>query len=292
MIDYLDVNNVRVAGDNGSRAVTLIDGLFGTTGVRGQFYDRPEAHGSVEAPNAYMPYRLVIIEGEVSASSIPLAFQEFSVVDAAFRGALDTLVPVRWRAEAGSTDVEGWARLAGPVTPKLTADERGPRIMYQAQLRFPDPVWRTVATSSASTGVAATTGGIPFPIPFKIPFSQSSTSGTVTVTNTGDSPAWPTVTVTGPTTGLRIQCQTTGVMMEFPLLNMVAGQYLTIATATPGRAAMLDGVNVQGEVDWSVSGWPSAPPGASTWAFQSLGGGTTSDTTLTVAWQSGYVSPF
>ena len=114
----------------------------------------------------------------------------------------------------------------------------------------------------------------------------------MTVTNIGDSLAWPTITVTGPTTGLRIECQTTGVRMEFPLLNLVSGQYLTVTTGTPGRAALLDGVNVQGEVDWSVSGWPSAPPGSSTWAFQSLSGGTTSDTTLTVAWQSGYVSPF
>lgn len=292
MIDYLDVNGVRVAGSSSpNRVVTLIDGLFGTTGVRGQFYDRPEADGSVEHPAAFMPYRLVVVEGEVTAASVSAAFQEFGVLDAAFRGGIAGTVPVRWRAEGGSLDVEGFARLAGPVTPKLSADARGPRILYQAQLRFPDPVWRSVTSQSVSTGVAAYTGGMPFPIPFPIPFSQLS-AGIVTVTNTGDAAAWPVITITGPCSGVRVTCQTTGVQLEFPLLNLNAGQYLQIVTAPDGRAATVDGTNVQGAIDWSVSGWPSAPAGDSSWTFQSLGGGTTSSTTLTVAWQTGHVSPF
>lgn len=292
MIDYLDVNGVRVAGSSSpNRVVTLIDGLFGTTGVRGQFYDRPEADGSVEHPAAFMPYRLVVVEGEVTAASVSAAFQEFGVLDAAFRGGIAGTVPVRWRAEGGSLDVEGFARLAGPVTPKLSADARGPRIMYQAQLRFPDPVWRSVTSQSVSTGVAATVGGIPFPIPFPIPFG-TYLSGVVTVTNNGDAAAWPTITVTGPANGLRIQCQTTGAQIELPTLNLLSGQYLTVTTSPTGRGVVVDGVNRVGDVDWGVSSWPSAPPGSSSWTFQALTGGTSSDTTLTVAWQSGYVSPY
>lgn len=290
-LTYLRVDGEILTGV-GVRGLTAVEGLFGPPGVRGDVFDRPEADGVVEPESQYLPARIVILEGRVVGSTVAAAYQEFAAIDTALRNGLSGYVTVKWQPEGLTLELQGEARLAGPVLPRLRAATPGRLIEYQAMLRMADPVWYDQTADSAGAGAATSVGGIPFPIPFPIPFLSGASGGTVTVANAGNATVWPTITITGPINAPVVGNTATGEYLYFDTLNMVAGDTLTIVTNPFGRGATVAGSSVQGAIDWSISTWPSVAAGQSdVFQFYPQNGGTDVNTTLTVDWRDAYMTP-
>ena len=82
-------------------------------------------------------------------------------------------------------------------------------------------------TLSTASVMLASGGG--FSIPFSIPFDIAPTiGGSVTVTNSGNIEAWPTILLSGPATSPAISNQTTGKILTFSNIGLAAGSSITI----------------------------------------------------------------
>jgi hypothetical protein len=84
------------------------------------------------------------------------------------------------------------------------------------QWRCPDPAWQSLPRSLSLAATGAAVSGLVFPLftpasgtyaaPGSLDFGSTSTSSSSgTLTNAGNTPAWPVVTVTGPCPGFTIQ---------------------------------------------------------------------------------------
>lgn len=80
----------------------------------------------------------------------------------------------------------------------------------------------------------------------------------VTITNTGDVPAWPVITVTGPGVDLNVQNQTTGAVWQFTG-TIAAGSELVVDTRPGRKSVRLDGNNAFARLSPTSSLWPLAP---------------------------------
>jgi hypothetical protein len=107
------------------------------------------------------------------------------------------------------------------------------------------------------TGMAGSTGGLPFPLTFPLAFGSAS-GGSVTVDNTGTIKSWPIMRIAGPVVNPRIINPATGDELRVNL-TLAAGEYLDIDTAA--RTVLLQGTASRRK-DVATSGeWLPVPPG-------------------------------
>lgn len=288
MLAYLTVGSEQLH-DTSTRSLVAVDGLIGLPAPRGTVYDRPEADGAVEPANQYLSARIVTLEGEVWGQNVDTMFADFGLVARQLEAALSNDVVVSWQHYQGAVQLQGNARLAGEILPKI--DGGAAVIAYQVQLRFADPRWYSQTEQSIATGSPSTSGGMPLPVVFPIPFGAGATGGSVSVTNSGTTTAYPTITIQGPIIAPVVENLTQGVALYFDGLNLAAGDSLVIDMNPTARTALVNGDNVAGAIRWTSSRFFGIGAGATeTIDFYGQGAGYGAGTTMTVAWRDAYSS--
>ena len=244
----------------------------------------------MEPANQFLTARVITIDGEVWGASVDAAWSSWNTVQSVLLGAVQTPVLLKFRRAGGTLDLQCTVRTASDAQVDLSADLYGPFLRYHVALRAADPYLYSQTTQSVSVGAPAAGTGMPLPIIFPIPFG-SATGGTVAATNSGNAPAWPVMSVSGPAVNPVVGNATLGIFLYFDGLSLAAGDTLTITTNPAARAADVGGVSKLGNIRFLDSVWPYMTPGVSqTWQFYAAGGGTSGTTTLTVAWQDTYIS--
>lgn len=152
------------------------------------------------------------------------------------------------------------------------------------QLVATDPRRYTPAVQTASCGLASSSGGLTYPITYPLTWGTTS-NGTLTITNGGDTPTPPTLVITGPGTTPAIVRQDTGQVLQFNL-TLSATDVLTV-NVQDGTAS-LNGTSIYGALDASSASIASflMPPGATTLGLRVASG---TGTTLTATWQNAYL---
>ena len=119
------------------------------------------------------------------------------------------------------------------------------------QWRCPDPVWQSVPNTVALSATSAAPSGLWFPLfapvsgtyvsPGALDFGSTTVSGSsATLTNAGNTPAWPVVVLYGPTTiPATVTLDGNSVTYSQPV---PAGQTVTIDYKT-GRATLTGNVD-------------------------------------------------
>lgn len=137
---------------------------------------------------------------------------------------------------------------------------------------------------SASCGLASTSGGLAYPITYPITWGTVS-PGTLTITNSGDTPTPPTLTITGPGTTPAIVRQDTGQILLF---NLTLSTTDVLVVNTLDGTVTLNGASVYGALDPSSAPIASLlmAPGTTTLGLRVASG---TGTTLTATWQNAYL---
>lgn len=132
---------------------------------------------------------------------------------------------------------------------------------FSFSLIAPDPRRYSLDTTSASTGLPVTSGGLSLPITLPITIGATTTSGLLTLTNSGDMPTRPTLTITGPCPPCTI--------------THSSNRRLTVPDAVPaGRSLVLDtdarSAVLDGTASRVVTGtWFELDPGVNSIQFAS-----------------------
>lgn len=286
-LEYFDAGAVRL-GDTGTRSVTSVAGLIGLPQIRGAPFDRPEQDGAVEPFNQFLSARPVTVAFEVWADSIAAAFEDFGVIAQALEAMIHAEGLLKWKVFGDTRDLQMGARLVGSVLPNLDADDQGPFLRGLAQFRCADPRAYSQMQQVNVTGAPTLVGGFPYPLPYPIPYGLGITGGSVVVENAGNTDSWPVIYLAGPASGPVITIGSDS--LAFPTLVIGLGQTLTIVTNPTARAATVDGSNVLGALRFADSVFAPLAPGQTTVSFYTLGGATTTDTTLSVAWRDAWTA--
>lgn len=119
--------------------------------------------------------------------------------------------------------------------------------------------------------------------------AMGSSGSPAAVVNTGDVEAWPTITVTGPTsgttTGLELTNATTGDTLTLGSLTFEAGDTITVEGRPGYEAIDQDGVNLMGKRTDGTRPW-SLPVGTSSVYVTATGG---TGVTASISWTPGWV---
>lgn len=143
----------------------------------------------------------------------------------------------------------------------------------QVGWRAPDGVQESAAevTESVSAG-SDVEAGITFPLVLPFTFAAGSSSGTATVTNDGNTSAYPVIRLYGPCTNPVIENETVGRSIVFGNadvgdLVLAAGEYVELDVRA--RTVLLDGETQSRHqyMDFVESGWWALEPGANAVRF-------------------------
>lgn len=275
--------------ETGSRAIADDQGLLGTTRVRGDADDLPEADGGIEPLDLYLGSRIITLSGEVWGATVQAARAEFAAIDVALRWSHHKRLLMLFRLDdAAAVDLQGYVRLIGDLPTRF---QGGTAVLeYQAQLRAADPYWVSQSQKSGVVGAPSTSGGIPTPLPTPIP-TGSGGGNTIAVTNVGNADAWPVITVQGPINGPVVENLTRGELLAFPALVVGAAQTLVIDTNPVTEAVTVGGLPVVGSLRWDDAVFPRITAlKTETFRFYGLGGGYDASTNMTVAWRDTYTT--
>lgn len=131
-----------------------------------------------------------------------------------------------------------------------------------------------------------------FPITFPILFSALEASATITYQGTWLS--YPTITITGPSTGISITNTTTGEVINISAALGVGDSLIVTLTPSSKTVVKNDGTNMIGSVDpasdlgtWHLAPDPEAPGGANDISVAITGAGPSSG--VTVEWYTRYI---
>lgn len=292
MLDILQLGSLVLhnASVNIANLVDHVDGLVGVTTPRGQSIARPEGHGSIPPARRYLEDRQVIIEGELYAATVALAWAQFDLLNAILADGLDSPQTLTWKRLGGAVTFATQVRTIGAVLPTLA--DGAAKMPYQLHLEQNDPAAYDVANRLVVASAPTASGGMPFPMIFPIPFGAGVVGGNVAATNAGNFPTWPTLSITGPISGPVVGNATRGEWLFFETLNVAAGDTLIIECDPAGpRTATVGGSSVMGTLRQVDAAFPCISRNAvEQFQFYGLGGGYTVSTTLSVASNDAYVS--
>jgi len=140
-------------------------------------------------------------------------------------------------------------------------------IPFVLQWKCPDPL-RYGDSSSASTGLPTSGGGLPYPLAYPLTYGTAGNPGQVTVRNPGTAEAPVVFTITG-SLPLGFEISGAGQRITYPL-EVPAGQAVTIDTGT--GTVLVEGTSDRRSY-LTNSDWMQVPAGGSlTVQFTSLGG--------------------
>jgi hypothetical protein len=246
-------------GTDRDMALTDLSGWLEKPALRGSNTDRPGRHGAI-AGRKHAEGRTVEVELTVTAADDDMAilraiddvcaFEEEPVEEplVIWAGTPEPqLISARLEKAAIPTDYE-WS--VGYHRVRLQWVATDPR-------RYS---WEAYTSPVLGMPGGATTG-ITFPLTFPITFGGGVASGSLSLPNTGNAPAFPVFTLTGELSAPVITRSDTSQRLQFaPSFVLGDGQTLVIDTGT--RSVLLDGVSRRDAL--VVADWFSLPRNSST----------------------------
>lgn len=256
-----------------------VQGWYGRAGVgvRTARADRPGRDGQLRG-NSYRTERIITLGGLAYAPD-PATLDAAGETIAALcddASTLHTLIGT----DASGIDKQAMVELNAESKFEHQTDRVA---AWQIQLAAPDPLRYATAASTASCGLATTSGGLTFPLVFPLDFGPGAGGGTLLLTNAGNTATWPTWTITGPVTNPVII--NTGTSERLALtITIDAGQQLILDT--DARTVMLQGVASRRGSLAATSTWFPLRAGSTPVAFQASSYDPA--VSLTAAWRSAW----
>jgi len=222
----------------------------------------------------------IIFQSGVNPSVVSRPNQHGSWIDAAWRdGLAGSFTLYNMAADSATRQSQSDAMMK--ILDQMLGDGSATRQISGLQLTNP-PAWATVggtlksvsftlqtekpyAELSSSTNydtasMTATGGG--FTVPLTIPFTLTgSGAGTATVTNTGNTDAYPTIQVYGPLSAFTIVNSNSGYRLAFPNGSIASGDYWTIDLFARSVYQNASTVSMLSALDLSQSTWFGFAPG-------------------------------
>lgn len=160
----------------------------------------------------------------------------------------------------------------------------------QVELVATDPRIYATTLTSASTRLAATSGGVTFPATFPLSFGSASSGGLISLTNAGTFATDSTMTITGPVVNPIVDNVTQGLSL---LLGITLSATDTLVLDTFARTVVLNpnaaGVGASRSSTLLYgSTWWSLPAGQTQLRYRNNGSYTTSQ--LTVSFRSAWLA--
>jgi hypothetical protein len=167
-----------------------VTGWDGSPATTGELTQRASDHGSW-APAAYLPSRVIGVAGSFLA--------DWGSANAAI-GRLAAAIPVSTLAPVvvtgGGPDLQAMVRQEG----ELLVAQAGATTNFSFSLVAPDPRRYSTEVDTLSTNLPQSTGGLSIGAGLSLPLTVNATaaSGLLSVTNDGNFPTRPMLTVVGP----------------------------------------------------------------------------------------------
>ncbi|MEU4205580.1 hypothetical protein AB0F64_37410 [Streptomyces sp. NPDC026294] len=148
----------------------------------------------------------------------------------------------------------------------------------------PDPRLYSLAEHTASTTAYSPAAGRTYPLTFPRVYGPAGSSGRLTISNAGDSDAYPLLRIDGPVAQPIVEHIGTGATLALTG-TLQPGEYLVVDIRT--RAVLLMGSAPRRDWVRAGSAWPVLAPGDNEIAFRgaALPGAPGQTSTLTVTWR-------
>jgi hypothetical protein len=267
VIDQLIYNSLDLhAITAGVRMVDKVTGLVGFPDPRDTSRDRPEGDGAIESPRVFLKPRVITIEGVVFPDAVNSAYTNWRATQKAVLAGVRTQQLLQWRTTGSGLDLQALCRVAGSMQADLVAKGNQHGYEYQLMLRAADPI-AYASTGSSVTGAAS--------------------GASITITNAGDAPTYPVISVHGPaTTSFTITNTTQSKLLKF--LSAIGSTSTAVIDTNPNtRSAKIGATDIIGTLDYTVSDWFAIQPGA-TETITLTTTGVTAATILSATWRNAY----
>lgn len=246
-------------GEDETTALTDLTGWLDKPSLRGGSTDRPGRHGAI-AGRKHAEGRTVEVELTVTADDEDMALLRAIDDVCAFEEEPVEEPLVIW---AGTTSPQLIAarleKAAIPTDHDWSVGHHRIRLQWVAS----DPRrYDFLAYTSPVLGMpGGAVTGITFPITFPITFGGGVASGSLSLPNTGNAPAFPVFTLTGELSAPVITRSDTGQRLQFaPSFVLGDGQTLVVDTGT--RSVLMDGVSRRDAL--VVADWFTLPRNSNT----------------------------
>lgn len=212
--------------------------------------------GSYEEDGRYEARALVLTGSflPTSPDNIPLARARLAQAFNSVRGPVQLVVnedPPRYLT----------VRLNGKTA--ITTIQPSGLSAFSVELQAADPVKYSFDQQTSSVGAGARLGGWTYPRTGGRFYATPVFPNQIVITNSGNYPAYPLITITGPATDPRIELIETGDFLDFSI-TLDEGQFLQIDPRD--KSVLYNGaVSRRGALSLD-STWPVIPPG--TWHFR------------------------
>jgi hypothetical protein len=271
------------AGDLGLNTVDadgviwkVIDGQWegwdGSPGSTTEVDQRTNDHGAYATPG-FLPPRYISVGGSVRAAS-------HAQLHNASRRLTNTIklseFPLRV-VERGGLELTAQVRRFGAIKFRTVTDTYG---QWSVGLVALDPRKYGITEYALPLTLPSVSGGLVWPLTWPVIWSAEISPSSGTVTNAGNTDAYPTFEITGPVTDPIVTHEETGRLMRFGI-TLGVGQRLTIDTL---RHRVLLGTADRSNT--RTGDWLTLPPGPSTIRYLAA----TNDpaSTCTVRWRDTY----
>ncbi len=239
--------------DGGPLVIEEVTG-WDSPNIRTRIEDLPQDDGAADS-NSYMGQRPWTISGKVNAGSAAVRNQQVLALQTIYQGGL------RGRVTAKSTP-------SGLEPMQVTARTENFRLRggYVKDFSFafisadPRAYSQTLQSAQSTGGIGGTGAAWPWAWPVNWG-GGTGTTGSVSVTNTGNTASPPLLQVLGPVSNPTIKNVTTGETIYLDNLTLLSGEYVTLDVAAH-TAVRNNGVNVYDRVRFPDSRWWKLQPGA------------------------------
>jgi len=181
-------------------------------------------------------------------------------------------------------------RYVGGLGLEEKAGNTGPQVQFaDVKFRAYDPYWRDpsdIVTPPYVVGVTPTF----FPI-FPIRLTASEIAVDTSITNGGDTEAWPVWQITGPGSSIVLRNLTTGKILRFTSLVLGAGEFVTIDTRPEAVTQVVksDGTQIFSDLTATSSLW-SLAVGLNAIRLE-MAGALAGSSSLTLSYRQKYLAP-
>jgi hypothetical protein len=137
-----------------------------------------------------------------------------------------TKMNLRWTLDNGAVRQIDCAVIGGPTF--SSAEREGFAQKMVVQFRANDPTFYDPTQNATTFGVGGGAGAFSFPLSFPVSFGGSTVNQTSTISYAGTWRDYPTIVIVGPITNPIITNVTTGDILDFTGITIIAGDSYTI----------------------------------------------------------------
>jgi hypothetical protein len=275
--------NGQVFGGAGSPYQILsVDGLESLPGIRNQDDNRGYADGMFTGRD-FLGGRTISMIIQTTATPAASAQANYNTLQRTLQPQTSGTTPLYFILSSGETEQVIEARVRqhiATVNPNYTYG----LIMSQVEFFCPDPRYYDSNEQTATLLYSVPSGRI-YNRTYNLVYGGGSGTLTTTITNTGWTDTYPTITINGPITNPEVGNATQGAQLLF---NVVLSSSDEFVIDLYNKLITLNGQPARNTLISGGSEWFSAQPGNNSFYF--TGVGTLAGTTQAVVeWQSAYI---